>query len=85
MSSEENKDILAGLIEDFFDIKAKCLKIEKPYSIAICKELIDQGEVSKLRETLKDVAASFEVADFRALRSKKEQALRKRIRADCIV
>ena len=66
MSSEENKDILAGLIEDFFGIKAKGLKIEKPYSIAICKEYVDQGEVSKLRETLKDVAATIEAADITA-------------------
>ena len=66
MSSEENKDILAGLIEDFFGIKAKGLKIEKPYSIAICKEYVDQGEVSKLRETLKDVAATVESADITA-------------------
>ena len=66
MCSEENKDILAGLIEDFFGIKAKGLKIEKPYSIAICKEFANQGEVSKLRETLKDVAATIEAADVTA-------------------
>jgi predicted transposase/invertase (TIGR01784 family) len=64
LASEENKDILAGLIEDFFEIKAEDIVIEKPYSIAICKELIENEEVTKLRQTLKDVAASFKVADF---------------------
>ena len=65
LASEENKDILAGLIEDFFEVKAEDIVIEKPYSIAICKEFIDgKQEVSKLRETLKDIAASFRVANF---------------------
>ena len=64
LASEENKDILAGLIEDFFDVKAEGIVIEKPYSIAICKEFADSGELTKLRETLKDIAASFNIADF---------------------
>jgi predicted transposase/invertase (TIGR01784 family) len=64
LASEENKDILAGLIQDFFDIKAEDIVIEKPYSIAVCKELIDNEEVTKLRQTLKDVAATFKSADF---------------------
>ena len=64
LASEENKDILAGLIKDFFEIKAEDIVIEKPYSIAVCKELIENEEVSKLRQTLKDVAASFKSADF---------------------
>ena len=64
LASEENKDILAGFIKDFFGIKAEDIVIEKPYSIAICKELIKNEEVTKLRQTLKDVAASFKVADF---------------------
>jgi len=64
LASDENKDILAGLIEDFFEIKAEDIVIEKPYSIAICKEFIEGKEISKLRETLKDVAASFKTSDF---------------------
>ena len=64
LASEENKDILAGLIEDFFEIKAEDIVIEKPYSIAVCKEFIETEEITKLRQTLKDVAASFRVADF---------------------
>ena len=64
LGSEENKDILAGFIEDFFEVQAEDIIIEKPYSIAICKEFIQTEEVSKLRETLKDVAASFKAADF---------------------
>jgi len=64
LASEENKDILAGLIQDFFEIKAEDIVIEKPYSIAVCKELIENEEITKLRQTLKDVAVSFKVADF---------------------
>ena len=66
MSSEENKDILSGLIEDFFGIKPEDLTIENPYSIAICAELAEKGQVSKLRETLKDIAATMKSADFTA-------------------
>jgi predicted transposase/invertase (TIGR01784 family) len=64
LGSEENIDILAGFIEDFFEIKPKNIIIEKPYNIAVCKEHMENKEVSILRETLKDVAASFETADF---------------------
>ena len=64
LASEENKDILAGLIWDFFEIKATDIVIEKPYSIAVCKELVENEEITKLRQTLKDVSASFKVADF---------------------
>jgi len=34
LASEENKDILAGLIEDFFDVVVEELTIISPYSIA---------------------------------------------------
>jgi predicted transposase/invertase (TIGR01784 family) len=64
LGSEENKDILAGFIEDFFDIKPISIVIEKPYSIAVCKQYMETREITVLRETLKDVAASFETADF---------------------
>ena len=62
--SEENKDILGGFIEDFFELKPEEIVIEKPYSIAVCKEFIKSEEISTLRETLKDVAATFKTADF---------------------
>jgi len=74
LASEENKDILAGLIKDFFKVTAEEIAIENPYSIAICKEYIEsienaesvdnKKEITKLRQTFKDVAASFRVADF---------------------
>jgi predicted transposase/invertase (TIGR01784 family) len=64
LGSEENKDILAGFIKDFFEIVAEDIIIERPYNVTICKEFIETEEVSKLRETLKDVAATFKTADF---------------------
>ena len=64
LASDENKDVLAGLIEDFYEVEVEELVIEKPYSIAICKELTESGEISKLRETLKDIAATFKIADY---------------------
>ena len=64
LTTEGNQDILAGLIKDFFDVEAEDIIIEKPYTIAICKEFIANREYSKLRETLKDVAATFKAADF---------------------
>ena len=64
LGSEENKDILAGFIKDFFEVEAEEIVIEKPYSVTICKEYMQQEEISRLRETLKDVAASFRTADF---------------------
>jgi predicted transposase/invertase (TIGR01784 family) len=64
LGSEENKDILAGFIKDFFEVEAEDIVIEKPYSITACKESMSLTEISRLRETLKDVAASFRTADF---------------------
>ena len=64
LASEENKDILAGLIEDFFSVKAEDIVIENPYSIAAYIEHIKGSEAAVLRHTLKDVAASFKTADF---------------------
>jgi len=64
LGSEENKDILAGFIDDFFGVKAEDITIDNPYSIAVCRELLARGEVTKLRQTLKDVAATFRAADF---------------------
>ena len=65
LSSEENKDILGGLIKDFFEVDAEELTLENPYNIAAYKEILTAGEeVTVLRNTLKDVAATFRVADF---------------------
>ena len=63
-ASDENKDILAGLIRDFFEVEAEELIIENPYSIEVYRELIKNNEVMVLRHKLKDVAATFKTADF---------------------
>jgi predicted transposase/invertase (TIGR01784 family) len=70
MASEENKDILAGLIHDFFQLKinAEDITIKNPYSIKAYKELIADSEhsIMKLRQTLKDVGASLSSLDLTA-------------------
>ena len=64
-ASEENKDILSGLIKDFFDIVPENLEIANPYSIDICKKFNEGGEdINELRHTLCDITASFKTADF---------------------
>jgi predicted transposase/invertase (TIGR01784 family) len=47
-----------------FLIKAEDIIIENPYSIEAYKSIIDGEDVSVLRHTIKDVAASFRIADF---------------------
>jgi len=64
LASEENKDILAGLIGDFFNVEVEELAIVNPYSIAAYMELVKGEEITVLRNTLKDVAATFKTADF---------------------
>ena len=64
LASEENKDILAGLIKDFFDIVVEDLTIVYPYSIAAYKELEKDVKISVFRQTINDVAATFRTADF---------------------
>ena len=64
LASEENKDVLAGLIEDFFDVVVEDLTIVSPYSIAAYREFSKGGEISVLRHTINDVAATFRTADF---------------------
>ena len=61
LASEGNKDILAGFIRDFygFDVDESDLVLEHPYSIAAYREYVEGREVSVLRHTGKDVAASF--------------------------
>ena len=65
-ASNEHKVCLSGLIRDFFevDISEEEITIENPYSIAAYKEVIEGEEMSVLRHTLKDVAASLRFADF---------------------
>ena len=73
LSSEENKDILSGLIRDFFffDVRADDLTIEHPYSIAAYQEYIEGKEVSLLRHTVKDIVATIDpLRDVSAFLSK---------------
>jgi predicted transposase/invertase (TIGR01784 family) len=64
LSSEENKDILGGLINDFFGIVAEDITIINPYSIDICREFKDSEDINVLRQTFRDITASFKTADF---------------------
>ena len=64
LASEENKDILSGLIKDFFEVEVDELTIESPYNIAAYKEVVKDEEVKVLRQTISDVAATFKTADF---------------------
>ena len=65
-ASEEHKDCLSGLIGDFFGVLVPTeeITIVNPYSIAAYREVVKGEEVSVLRHTLKDVAASLKFADF---------------------
>jgi predicted transposase/invertase (TIGR01784 family) len=65
LASEENKDILGGLIQDFLGITADEIIIENPYSIASYTEAIKSDEeIAVLRYTLKDIVAVLKKADF---------------------
>ena len=65
LASEENKDILGGFIHDFFGVIAEDLTIINPYSIDVVKEHNKDGsDVSVLRQILRDITATFKVADF---------------------
>jgi len=63
-----NEDIIEGLIEDFFDIKPKEIVIKNPYDIKAYSKLdVKTGEEYViLRQTLKDVGATFSAGDFTA-------------------
>jgi predicted transposase/invertase (TIGR01784 family) len=63
-SSENNVDVLAGLIQDFFGFRPKEITISNPYSIKTYEEKLRQGDIRVLRETLRDVGARLETADF---------------------
>ena len=71
LSSPENKDILQGLISDFFGVRPALddITITSPYSIKAYKELLKQSDgtelaVTKLRQTIMDVSADLKVAGF---------------------
>ena len=65
LASEENKDILSGLIHDFFGVVAENLTIINPYSIDVCKDFAEgRKDMSVLRQTLNDITATFRMADF---------------------
>ncbi len=64
LASEENKDILAGFIQDFFDIIPEEIIIHNPYSIHDYKEIIENEEITVLRETMRDISVSLKVADI---------------------
>jgi predicted transposase/invertase (TIGR01784 family) len=66
LASDENKDILCGLINDFFNVNVTVdeITIKNPYNIKEYRELIKDNNVSILRETIKDVSASFKCFDF---------------------
>ena len=65
-ASEDYKGCLSGLINDFFgvEVSEEEITIVNPYSIDDYREVIQGEEVSVLRHTLKDVAASLRFADF---------------------
>ena len=64
LASEENKDVLQGLIVDFFNIKAEEISIENPYSIETYQQMVGGKKMTEFFQTIKDVAASFKVANF---------------------
>ncbi len=66
LANEENKDILCGLINDFFNesVTPDELTIENPYSIIAFTDAIKGTEEPVLRHTIKDVAATFKTADM---------------------
>ncbi len=64
LASEENKDILAGFIQDFFNIVSEEIIIHNPYSIHDYKEIIENEEITVLRETMRDISVSLRVADI---------------------
>jgi len=66
-ANESHKEILAGLIRDFFDFEPKRIEIVNPYDIKAYIEKLKNGEdFNVLRQTLRDVTARLETADFTA-------------------
>jgi predicted transposase/invertase (TIGR01784 family) len=69
LASEENKDILRGLVHDFFklELELEDIVLDRPYSIKDYREIDKQGnEALVLRQTVPDITASFVCANFTA-------------------
>jgi predicted transposase/invertase (TIGR01784 family) len=69
LASEENKDILQGLVHDFFGLTVRCddIVLDHPYSIKEYRELTVLGEETvALRQTIADVTASLTFANLTA-------------------
>jgi hypothetical protein len=68
LASEENKDILAGLVKDFFGITCDEIIIKNPYDIKAYTEKLKEsdGDYNVLRETIRDIGARFTHADLTA-------------------
>ncbi|MDR0875360.1 MAG: Rpn family recombination-promoting nuclease/putative transposase [Clostridiales Family XIII bacterium] len=65
LSSNTNKDILTGLIHDFFGFTPKKVTIKKPYTIESYTLEYEKGLAKNgLRYTERDIAAYLETADF---------------------
>jgi len=66
-----NEDVLQGIIRDFFEIRPELedITIANTYDIKAYREYLNHADgteniTSKLRETIKDVAADIKIADF---------------------
>jgi hypothetical protein len=73
LATDQCKDVLQGIIGDFFDlwIPLDEINITVPYDIKVYEEYLkrlkDGGEISEtLRQTAQDVAADIKIADFGA-------------------
>jgi predicted transposase/invertase (TIGR01784 family) len=66
LASENTKDILCGLINDFFgfSVQAQEISLESPYSIDSYRAYLKGEDVMELHQTIKDVSASFKTANF---------------------
>ncbi|MCL1997847.1 MAG: PD-(D/E)XK nuclease family transposase [Turicibacter sp.] len=62
LASVEHIEILQGFITDFYEIEITDLAINNPYSIADYKEILNGVELVQLRQTIKDISASFRLA-----------------------
>jgi hypothetical protein len=73
LTDRPNKDVLQGLIKDFFEIDVPLddITVTEPYDIKVYQEYLQRlngrEEISeKLRQTVQDVAADIKIADFGA-------------------
>ena len=63
--SDENLDILSGLMNDFFGLSGiEGLKIENPYNISVYQETFKNKVAPKLRYTINDIHATFNTGEF---------------------